>query len=155
MHLSLITVLFLFFFSFFLFPSLVSSPVICCVCFSRGSDFIVLCQLTLDLSVHPFYTFHIKAFCLNRVSHLEGHLITLTFGRCSSVAGSFPDRHLCGYVSIQAWTQKALVLLRKWPWEVIHLGYEMKYWWKCAHFWKLPCHFDFLVSLVWNDLFFT
>ena len=137
--------------------NLVSSPDICCTRFSRGSEFTALCQLTWDLSIHPICVFRTKAFCVNRVSRLEGHLITLIFGRLtsSSLAESFPDRHLCNYVSIQVWTEKALVLLRKWP-----LGSNASGPWdeipvKMCPLLKTPTPFyDFLVSLVWNDLFF-
>lgn len=135
---------------------LVSGPEIFCICFSGGSYFIVLCPIILDSSVHPFLAFHIKAFWLNRVSCLEGHLITLTFGRLTSspLAVSFPDRHLCDYVSFEKWAEKALVLLWKWP-----LGSNGSGPWdempmKLCPLLKTPIPFyDFLVCLIWNDLF--
>lgn len=74
----------------------------------------------------------------------------------SVLAEPFPDRNLCDHSSsTQGWAERPSLLLGKRPPGRNAYGQEMKYQWKCVHFWKLPCHFMTLVSLGRDLLLFT
>lgn len=137
---------------------LLSSSDICCTCFSRGSNFIALCQLTLDFSIHALLCPPNKGILSKQMSNLEGHFTTLIFGRLtsSSITGSCPGRQLCDYVSIQVWAWKASVLLRKWSQRSKIFGPGDEILGKTFPPLKTPMPFYyFLVCLIWNDLFST